>query len=346
MPAMVDAICREIVLRQAYIVDEVTSIYFGGGTPSLLSVADIERILDLINAHFPVAKDVEITLEANPDDINHEKAVSWKKIGINRLSMGVQSFAEVDLEWMNRAHDATQAIASVQTVQQAGFDNITIDLIYGTPTLTDEQWAKNVETAIALHIPHLSCYALTVEEGTALAKMIRQRKKDNTDTEKQARHFEQLMRWMQDAGYDHYEISNFGKPDFHSRHNSSYWEGKHYLGIGPSAHSFNGNSRQWNVANNQKYLQAIGNGDIPFEIEILTPKQQLDEYIMTSLRTQKGLSLAHVSREWGRAQAERLEKEGQKFVQYGNAIIENGYLRLTDAGFLLADGIAADLFAD
>lgn len=344
MPQMVDAICRELRLRREYINTPVESIYFGGGTPSLLSQAELDKILAVISAHFFIQTDAEITLEANPDDISTEKLQAWKRSGINRFSLGVQSFADQDLQWMNRAHNAQQSQESIRQIQAAGFENITIDLIYGTPTLSDEQWQKNVETAIHLDIPHLSCYALTVEAGTALEKMIARHKKENTDTETQARHFEKLMPWLRAAGYDHYEVSNFGKPGFHSRHNSSYWQGKYYLGVGPSAHSFNGMSRQWNVANNAKYINALRRDELPFEIEYLTPIQQLNEYIMTSLRTMEGLSLGYVEKNWGEGETERLKTDSQKFIISGNMLLENEKLKLTDAGFLLADGMAAELF--
>ncbi len=344
MPEMVDAIVHEIILRKDYIVEPIESIYFGGGTPSLLTVAQLENILDKIHQHFSVSKDVETTLEANPDDISIEKLQQWKQLGINRFSLGVQSFYEEDLQWMNRAHNASQAEESILLIQNAGFSNITIDLIYGTPTLSDNHWETNVEKAIDLHVPHLSCYALTVESGTALDSLIRKHKKEDVDTDKQARHFEQLMRWMRQAGYDHYEVSNFGKPGFHSRHNSSYWQGKQYLGIGPSAHSFDGKSRQWNIANNVQYIKALQQGNVPFEIEYLTPHQQLEEYIMTSLRTMDGLSLSRVNSYWNEQEAQRILDASATYILDGKMEHKENKLVLTDKGFLFADGIAADLF--
>jgi len=344
MPETVDAICTEIDLRKNYIDEPIESIYFGGGTPSLLSVAQLEKILDKIHQRFAIVENVETTLEANPDDIFSEKLLEWKHLGINRFSLGVQSFFEEDLQWMHRAHDAQQATESILAIQNAGFSNITIDLIYGTPTLSDAHWEKNVQKAIALNIPHLSCYALTVEPGTALDNMIRKHKKEDVDMDKQARHFEQLMRWAYAAGYDHYEVSNFGKPGFHSRHNSSYWQGKNYLGIGPSAHSFNGKSRQWNIANNSQYIRSIQQGNLPFEIEHLTPHQQLEEYIMTSLRTMEGLSLAHVRSHWNEKEAMRILDASAHYLLSEKMEHKNDRLILTDKGFLFADGIAADLF--
>lgn len=348
MSSMVEAMRKEIAIRKLYISpeDAVTSIYFGGGTPSLLSPKDLGLLLEDIYQNFSVEKDVEITLEANPDDIEIARLAEWKALGINRFSMGVQSFFDEDLRWMNRAHDATQSLKSIQNIQVAGFENITVDLIYGTPTLSDAQWEANVQQALSLGIPHLSCYALTVEEGTALHKMIEQQKKENTDEDKQSRQFEYLMSTVRAAGWEHYEVSNFAKPGFRSRHNSGYWQGRHYLGIGPSAHSFNGKSRQWNVANNAKYIQALAQNEIPYEVEWLTSAQQLDEYIMTSLRTMEGLSLAKVEQDWGLSERVRLEKDAQKYIQMNELALVDKRLKVTDKGFLFADGIAASLFSE
>jgi len=346
MSAMVQAITKEAWLRKDYLTEPVSTIYFGGGTPSMLPVEDITLQIDAFRTLFKVGADAEITLEANPDDITAEKLAAWKSAGINRLSIGVQSFIEADLEWMNRAHNAAQAQQSIQLAQQAGFNNITIDLIYGTPTLTDEQWQQNVQTAIELNIPHLSCYALTVEPKTALDKMIAAHTMANVDPEKQGRHFELLMQWLKEAGYEHYEISNFARPGMRSRHNSSYWQGKPYLGLGPSAHSFNGSSRQWNVANNALYINSMEDGTVPFEIEELTPTQQLNEYIMTSLRTMEGLALQRVGERWGSEDAARIMSESGVFLNEGKMTHKNNHLVLTNKGRLFADGIAADLFKD
>lgn len=341
---MVQAIAKEAELRKDYLTENISTIYFGGGTPSLLQIEDLRLQIETLQGLFSIDEDAEITLETNPDDITAEKLAAWREAGINRLSIGIQSFFEEDLQWMNRAHNATQALQSIQLAQQAGFDNITIDLIYGTPTLTDERWQQNVETAISLNIPHLSCYALTVEPKTALEKMIATNKIANVDPDKQGRHFELLMQWLQVAGYEHYEISNFAKPGMRSRHNSSYWQGKTYLGLGPSAHSFNGSSRQWNIANNALYIKSIQQGVIPFEIEVLTPEQQLNEYIMTSLRTTEGLSLSHIQQRWGLAKAGQLQKEAAIFLQDGRMLLQDDHLILTGKGKLFADGIAAELF--
>ena len=341
---MVDSIVQEIKLRKNYLSSSVSTIYFGGGTPSICSNMQLSSLLDELKSAFHLALSVEITLEANPDDITAEKLSHWKSIGINRLSIGVQSFREEDLQWMNRAHNATQATDAIQLAKQYGFNNISIDLIYGTPTLSDEQWQQNVQTAINLQVPHLSCYALTVESRTALDKMIERKKMQAPDPEKQARHFELLMEWMEAAGYEHYEISNFAKPNMRSKHNSSYWQGEHYVGLGPAAHSFNGLSRQWNLANNALYIKNIAEGIVPFEMETLTPTQALNEYIMTSLRTSEGLSFTYLKENWGEQKVMDIRKNAADFILQGNALIIDEHLQLTQKGKLLADGIAADLF--
>lgn len=344
--AMVQAILREIQLQQNYLDGlAVSSIYFGGGTPSILPEEDLQALLQSLHQHFNITPGAEITLEANPDDLTAAKLAALKAAGINRLSIGVQSFHEEDLQWMNRAHNSQQATQCITLAQAAGFENITIDLIYGGPTLSDEGWAANVQQAIALKVPHLSCYALTVEAGTALDHFIKKKKMAAVDTDKAARHFEQLMQWMQTAGYEHYEISNFALPGWHSRHNSSYWQGKSYLGIGPSAHSFNGTSRQWNIANNATYIKAIQQGHLPFEKEILTPAMALNEYIMTSLRTAAGCNLQWVAEKFGIPLRQQLEKASQQFLQNGWMLRDQDTLRLTPQGKLFADGIAAELFS-
>jgi len=334
------ALLKETALQKNYLADQtVETIYFGGGTPSLCTVDEIGEIIESIKQHFTVSSDVEITLEANPDDISEEKLLEWKKIGINRLSIGVQSFFEEDLLWMNRAHNAQQAKGNLQLARKH-FDNITIDLIYGTPQLTDEKWKQNVETAIALNIPHLSCYALTVEPKTPLHKMIEQHKSENVNPDKQSEQFLLLMNWLEEAGYEHYEISNFAKPGWRSRHNSSYWQGRNYLGLGPSAHSFNGTSRQWNVANNQQYIESINKGVVPLEKEELTETQRLNEYIMTAIRTMEGLKLDLIPE----GKKLPLLITSKKYLDNNLMIMENNSLVLTKEGRLLADGIAAELF--
>ncbi|OQP66823.1 coproporphyrinogen III oxidase [Niastella vici] len=340
----VEALLKEIQLQKNYLPAEpVNTIYFGGGTPSLLTKDELWAILQMVRQNFSVAADAEVTLESNPDDITEEKLIDWKQAGINRLSIGVQSFFEDDLRWMNRAHSAQQAIDNLQLAKQY-FNNITMDLIYGTPTLPDANWQHNVQQAIALGIPHVSCYALTVEPGTALSSLINKHKMADVNTEDQARQFLLLMNWMQEAGYEHYEISNFALPGMRSRHNSSYWQGAAYLGLGPSAHSFNGASRQWNISNNALYIKLLKEDKVPFEIETLTGTQQLNEYIMTSLRTMEGLNLQWVAERFSQKAADELLQAGKPFMETGKMQLNNGRLQLTKEGKLFADGIAAELF--
>ncbi|SFN71663.1 oxygen-independent coproporphyrinogen-3 oxidase [Chitinophaga sp. YR627] len=344
-PALVKQLVREIDLQRNYLSGApVSSIYFGGGTPSLLSQADIQLLLGKLRDTFPVNPDAEITLEANPDDLSPEKLDTLRAAGINRLSIGIQSFHEPDLRWMNRAHDSQQALQCIINAKAAGFNNLTIDLIYGGPTLTDEGWAANVQQAIDLGVQHLSCYALTVEPGTALDQFIRKKKVAAVDTDKAARHFEQLMQWTAQAGYEHYEISNFALPGWHSRHNSSYWQGQPYLGLGPSAHSFNGHSRQWNIANNALYIKSLEQEKVPFELEELTPVMMLNEYIMTTLRTSQGCILPVVAERFGTDKRDTLLQLSRTFIDKGWMVLRNDTLVLTPEGRLFADGIAADLF--
>ncbi len=337
---LVAALLEEIRMQKDFPgLDPVSSIYIGGGTPSLLETGEIRQLLHAIHAQFNVTADAEVTLEANPDDISEEKLTGWQEAGINRLSIGIQSFFEEDLQWMNRAHTATQAITQLQLALQY-FKNITIDLIYGTPGLTHEKWKANVEQAISLGIPHLSCYALTVEPKTPLDKLIRNHEKTDVNPDQQSEQFLLLMEWLEAAGYEHYEISNFAIPGSRSRHNSSYWQQQPYLGIGPAAHSYNGRERQWNIANNNTYISQIAGGLIPFEKEILTDVQRLNENTMTSLRTMEGLDMGIFDEK----QAALIKAVAKKYIDGGHMIRNGSRLLLTRTGKLLADGIAADLF--
>jgi len=344
---LVAALLNEITLSvdsfPAIGAEPVETIYFGGGTPSLLASEELQQLLAAVHRQYNVAPGAEITLEANPDDINSDKLIGWKAAGINRLSIGVQSFFEEDLLWMNRAHNAKQALQSLQEAR-ALFDNITIDLIYGTPGLTDERWKTNVDTAITLGIPHLSCYALTVEPKTPLQKMIRLHKMQDVDSDQQSQQFLLLMKWLEQAGYEHYEISNFAKPGFRSRHNSAYWQGKKYIGLGPSAHSFDGESRWWNVANNQRYIQSIAESKIPFEKEVLTNEQRLNEYIMISLRTKEGINMERLEIPGWSGYKKDIVRAAKKYLDNGLIQTDGAFLSLSNQGKLLADGIAADLF--
>ena len=340
---LVAALLGEIELRKHYLGKEfIETIYFGGGTPSLLDIHDLEPLVQKVFSTFSVNSAVEITIEANPDDITEAKLNEWNAAGVNRLSIGVQSFFEQDLRWMNRAHTAEEALRSLEAAMKY-FDNITIDLIYGMPSSTNEKWNRNVDRTIALGIPHVSCYALTVEPKTPLDKMIRTHEVPNVNPDHQSEQFLLLMHWMNDAGYEHYEISNFAKPGFRSRHNSSYWQGEKYIGIGPSAHSFDKISRQWNVSNNHVYIDSIKKGIVPCEKEILTPVQKLNEYVMTSLRTIEGLDLTRVV---DPTLIHELKIASTKFIERGLMVEDNKHLRLTQNGKLVADGIAAELFFD
>ncbi len=332
------------------IPENVETIYFGGGTPSLLSADDIDALLGALKQNFVLEPAAEITLEANPDDIDAMKLKDWKSAGINRLSLGIQSFYDSDLLWMNRAHNAKQAMDSIGLIKKAGFTNFSVDFIYGTPTLNDDDWEKNIQSVIDLDVPHLSCYALTVEPNTALHKMIGLKKLAPVDPEKQASQFLMLIHMLEKNGYEHYEISNFAKPGFRSRHNSSYWQGKYYAGIGPSAHSFFGNKRKWNISNNALYIQSLQKNIIPFEEEVLTETMQLNEYIMTSLRTIEGLDLDYVTIKFGEDKSRQIKEEAFKFIQNKQLLDPEDFpnipnrLNLTTEGKLFADGIAAALF--
>ena len=342
---LVRALAREAKEEKEYVGQEtINTIYFGGGTPSILDESDIEFLLTTLFRYYQISLDAEITLEANPDDISTQKLNTWKQLGINRLSIGVQSFFENELIWMNRAHNAEQSINNLELARKV-FDNITIDLIYASPILSDEMWKQNVEQAFKLCIPHLSCYALTVEEKTPLHKLIKTHKAPDVQNETQARQFLLLMQWLREKGYEHYEVSNFAKPGFRSRHNSSYWEGEKYLGLGPSAHSYNGIERRWNVANNNLYIKSINENSLQRETETLTLTQRLNEYIMISLRTMEGMDLKKVIEQFGTKEQERIQKNVQKFITQGLVKKDNLILQLTDEGMLRADGIASELFA-
>ena len=314
------------------------SIYFGGGTPSLLESAELSSILSALRLRFGWKEDAEITLEANPDDITEQRVKEWAGLGINRLSIGVQSFFEEDLRWMNRAHNAGQAIESLRIAQRV-IPNITLDLIYGSPGLTDEKWKSNIDQALALDITHLSCYALTVEPRTRLDKMIRQQQSADVDDEQQSRQFRFLMQYLRQRGWEHYEISNFARPGHRSRHNSSYWQGQPYLGLGPGAHSFDGKKRWWNVPNNNQYIDAL---------EVLTAAQRWNEYLMIRLRTIEGIDLDQLP-DWLHTNALeknwlRFEKAAAELVSAGRLVQEGRRFWLSDEGRLYADGIAADFF--
>ncbi len=339
------ALTREIELQKSFLEGEtVETVYFGGGTPSLLTTDEVRLLLQTIRGQFKVTTDAEVTLEANPDDITPEKLAAWKGEGINRLSIGVQSFFEEELRWMNRAHNAGHAERCIEWSLAAGFQNFSIDLIYGSPLLTDDMWQQNVQKAVDYGITHLSCYALTVEEKTPLHKLINSQLKQAVDADKQARQFLLLMQWLKASGYEHYEVSNFALPGYRSRHNSAYWQGKKYLGLGPSAHSYNGRFRMWNKANNQLYIRSIRDGILPQEKEELTLTEQLNEFIMISLRTAEGLNLQRVQEKFGMDKKAAIEKGIQKHLAHNLVRQHEHSIQLTESGMLMADGIAADLF--
>ncbi len=342
---MVNAICQEIILRKEMIGDEtIETIYFGGGTPSLLSIEEIQQILNTIYSNFSVVKNPEITLEANPDDLSFEKLDDLSKTPINRLSIGIQSFFEEDLQFMNRAHSALEARKCIEEAQKVGFENITIDLIYGVPNMEEAKWRKNLEIAFELNIPHISSYALTVEEKTALDSFIKKGRVKPLDENLAFKHFQILVEETKKKGFVHYEISNFGKPDFFSKHNTSYWQGKKYLGIGPSAHSFDGKNRAWNVANNMLYMKGIEEKQLPLEIEELSKIDCYNEYVMTGLRTIFGVSLEKIEKDFGLGMRKFLEKEIKPFLKQGTLELKENFVFITEKGKFLADGIASDLF--
>lgn len=342
--AFVDAIIKEIELQKTYLNQSIQTIYFGGGTPSLLNVEQLSRIMNALKTHFDISPQIECTLEANPDDISASKLDEWKQIGINRLSIGIQSFQSPALAWMNRAHTVEQSHAAIELAQAAGFNNISIDLIYGTPTLSDENLIADLDWIEKYKIKHVSCYALTVEDKTALKKFIEKAQLEDVDPEKQASHFELLTTRLKAMGMEHYEISNFAAPGSRSQHNSNYWSGVSYLGLGPSAHSFNGVSRQWNISNNALYIQSLNNNQLNFDIEYLSEANRYNEYIMTSLRRMEGFDLDYIKSVFGIAYYEH-SKTTMDALRTKNYFQENETrVSLNQEAKFLADGIASDFF--
>jgi oxygen-independent coproporphyrinogen-3 oxidase len=338
---VLQAMLTELELQKDYLQDApLDSIYLGGGTPSLLTAQELSRLFDKIYSLHSVAADAEITLEANPDDLSEAKLAELQSTPINRLSIGIQSFAEKDLLYMNRAHNAVEAGRCIELAQAAGFHNLTVDLIYGAPTTSHEQWAENIEKVLAYNVPHISCYCLTVEPKTALAHFVATGQSKPVDDEQAERQFKYLMERLATADYDHYEISNFAKPGHYAVHNSNYWLGKKYLGIGPSAHSYNGSSRQWNVANNSQYRKKLEEGMLPFEIEHLTKEQRYNELVMTRLRTIWGVQTRDLDAPFKAYFIQQM----QPFIQAGQVIEQGDHYVLSSAGRLLADRIAMEAF--
>ncbi len=343
---LLNAIGREIELTPRFEdTESICSIYFGGGTPSIIRPEKLNEILWLIRKKFPVDKEAEITFEANPDDISRETLAAWEALGINRLSIGIQSFDDSELRWMNRAHVAKQSVSALELVTVSGIKNFSIDLIYGSNLQSDEQLLQNLEIVAGFSVPHISCYGLTVEPKTKLHHLVTSGKDQLPDEQKQARQFLLVMNWMQEHGYEHYELSNYALPGMRSRHNSSYWDGLPYYGFGPSAHSYNGHHiRSWNIANNAIYTQQLELGILPAEREELTETQLLNEYIMTRLRTMEGLNLDYLENSWGIHNKSRIEKACLGYLKRGLLVIKNQNLVLTQEGMLMADAVAADLF--
>ncbi|WP_430908162.1 radical SAM family heme chaperone HemW [Maribacter sp. 2-571] len=342
--AMVAALREELRLRKEEFKEElVETIYFGGGTPSVLSMAEIDAIIASVYEHYRVSEAPEITLEANPDDLTSEKVAELAASPINRLSIGVQSFHEKDLKLMNRAHDAKEAISCIEEALRY-FDNISIDLIYGIPGMDERQWRENIERALSFQVPHISSYALTVEPKTPLANFVKKGLVTVVDDAVVQQHFLLLAEMLEEAGYDNYEISNFGKPGYFSKNNTAYWQQKKYIGIGPSAHSYDGTRRGWNVNNNPKYIRAIADGMVPMEVETLSTTDKYNEYIMTGLRTIWGVSMNQISAEYGVKYADYALDRAEKYIEDHLLYLDGDTLRATRKGLFLADGMAADLF--
>ncbi len=343
--SFVAALLMEIELRKSVFENQsIESIYLGGGTPSLLNANELTLIFEKLASSFFISPDAEITLEANPDDLSFEKIQELKKTPVNRLSIGIQSFREADLKFMNRAHTSSEALSSINMCKEAGFNNLTIDLIYGTPGMDEKAWLENLHTAFKLNIPHISSYALTVEEKTPLHYQILANKISELDEQQCALQFEILMAEMKNNGYEQYEISNFCKPNSYSRHNSSYWKKDNYLGLGPSAHSFLGDKRLWNVSNNGKYIKSLKEGILPLQEECLTVRDRYNEYVMTSLRTKWGCSLQVIETDFSLEFANYFKEEIKSYVVQGYVNLEMEVYYLTESGKLLADRIASDLF--
>ncbi|MEL6974093.1 MAG: radical SAM family heme chaperone HemW [Bacteroidota bacterium] len=341
---VLEAMATEIRLRKEELSNqEVKTIYFGGGTPSVLSVDEINALIETVRTHFKVDSDAEITLEANPDDLSLDKLEELSQSPINRLSIGVQSFFEADLKLMNRAHNAQEALECIQNAKTY-FDNISIDLIYGIPNATDSQWEENIAVALELDVPHISSYALTVEPKTALKHFIEQGVVPPVDDEQAQHQFLILLQTLESKGFMHYETSNFAQPGFISKNNSAYWQGKTYIGIGPSAHSFDGKVRSWNINNNIKYANALEAGNLPSEKETLSLRDRYNEYVMTGLRTQWGVSLDRIQTEFGPLYRKYLEEQAEKYIQDHLLFKDGDNLLATKSGKFLVDGIASDLF--
>lgn len=340
---MINAICSELRSRSKELSEEqVNTVYFGGGTPSVLDSTELKGILDTVAKNYNLRENAEITLEANPDDINLESLKIWKSQGVNRLSIGIQSFRDQDLTWMNRSHTAEQSKSAVISAQNAGFDNITIDLIYGLPNMSVDEWEEQIDQALALNVPHISAYCLTVEPNTVLAHLTKTGKIATPGDQIQSEEFLLLRNKLKEAGFLQYEVSNFARPGFESRHNSAYWKNDPYMGVGPSAHSYNGLNRRWNVSNNQQYMQLVEPGDDYFEVEQLTVEDRFNEMLLTGLRTVYGVEINELRKI--KAFSSRFLRQIDEFKQKGWLEQKNGTYNLTTEGLLFADHIASELF--
>lgn len=356
MDDYVSALKKEIINRKSYLGDDVVkTIYFGGGTPSLLPIKYVEEILELLHENYNIISNPEVTLEINPDTIDKDKMMALKHLGVNRMSVGIQSFNDDDLRYLGRRHDSRHALQVLDDLSGVGFDRITLDLIYGMPTLTEEKWNHNLDIFFSTGISHLSAYALTVEPKTILGQKIEKEELQEVSEEDTIRHYNILVERTKENGFEHYEISNFAKEGCRSQHNSIYWQDVKYLGLGPSAHSYDGDSRQWNVSNLTKYIQFV-NADIDtdtdadtdmgryYEREILSKEDKYNEYVMTSLRTSWGCNIDKIERDYGKSYAHNFLENIKKYLDSGIMLMKNNNFILTDEGMLFADGIAADLF--
>lgn len=360
--AFLSALKKEIEMQKGYLSNSlsfgegrgeaISTIYFGGGTPSLLNEMELMQIFDSLNKHFEIDTNAEITLEANPDDLTKAKIKELKNTPINRFSIGIQSFYDEDLKLMNRAHTSQEAVYAVKCAQDSGFENITVDLIYGIPTLDNHKWRNNLQNVFLLNVKHISAYCLTVEPKTVLAHQVKTGQIKNVDEQASAEQFEIMLEAMKKQNFIQYEISNFCKEGYYSKHNSNYWLKEKYLGLGPSAHSYNGNTRQWNISNNALYVNAVEKGKLDFELEELTTEQRYNEYVLTSLRTMWGCSLDFIKNNFGDEILAHILKEIDSYISKGyitknaSSVMNSNEERLflTDEGKLFADKIASDLF--
>lgn len=345
MDDYVSALKKEIINRKSYLGDDVVkTIYFGGGTPSLLPVKYVDEILELLHENYNIISNPEVTLEINPDTIDKDKMLALKHLGVNRMSVGIQSFNDDDLRYLGRRHDSRHALQVLDDLSSVGFDRITLDLIYGMPTLTEEKWNHNLDIFFSTGISHLSAYALTVEPKTILGQKIEKEELQEVSEEDTIRHYNILVERTKENGFEHYEISNFAKEGCRSQHNSIYWQDVKYLGLGPSAHSYDGNSRQWNVSNLTKYMQLVEDSGEYYEKEILALDDKYNEYVMTSLRTSWGCNVDKIERDYGKSYTQHFLKNVKKYLDSGIMLMKDNNFILTDEGMLFADGIAADLF--